>query len=147
MMVDAYAQTIASRSDDQNQKRKKPSPDKIINRYDTNGDGSISKIEAENPPPTRVAVNFDRWDTNDDGQVSAQEIADSKPPTPAEAIQMMDKDGDGKISKAETRGRLADHFDQVDSNNDGFLTEQELEQHRPQGQQNRQQGQQRDSRN
>lgn len=144
MMVDAYAQTISTDSGDQKKKKNKPSPDKIINRFDTDGDGAISKTEAENPPPTRVALNFDRWDTNDDGQVTAQEIADAKPPTSAEAIKMMDTDGDGKISKSETRGRLADHFDEVDANKDRFLTVEELDQHRQQRQQQRQQ---RDTRN
>ena len=43
----------------------------------------------------------------------------------------MDTDGDGKISKEEARGPLQDHFDQVDSNEDGLLTVKELRNAKP----------------
>jgi len=49
-----------------------------------------------------------------------------KRPSAKQLLKMMDADGDGKISKEEARGPLQDHFDQVDSNEDGFLTVKEL---------------------
>ena len=41
-------------------------------------------------------------------------------------IKAMDTDADGKISKDEARGRSAENFDEIDTDDDGFLTEAEL---------------------
>lgn len=44
-------------------------------------------------------------------------------------LKAADKDGDGKISKSEAEAslpRLAKHFDQIDTNKDGFLTRDEM---------------------
>ena len=40
---------------------------------------------------------------------------------------MLDTNQDEKISKEEAKGPLADHFDRIDSNDDGFITKDELE--------------------
>ena len=48
-------------------------------------------------------------------------------PNPAQ----MDTNGDGKISSAEWQGP-ADGFARLDSNNDGYITREELRQNRPQ---------------
>ena len=39
----------------------------------------------------------------------------------------MDANGNGQLEKAEVRGPLADNFDQVDTNQDGVLSREELE--------------------
>jgi Ca2+-binding EF-hand superfamily protein len=41
-------------------------------------------------------------------------------------LQRMDKNKDGKISKAEAEGPIADNFDRIDTNKDGFLDRKEL---------------------
>ena len=43
-------------------------------------------------------------------------------------IKAADKDGDGKISRAEAVAlpRIAKHFDEIDTNKDGFVTKEEL---------------------
>jgi len=45
-----------------------------------------------------------------------------------ERIKAADKDGDGKISRAEAVAlpRMAKHFDEVDTNKDGFITKEEM---------------------
>ena len=45
-----------------------------------------------------------------------------------ERMKAADKDGDGKISRAEAIAlpRLAKHFDEIDTNKDGFLSKEEL---------------------
>ena len=45
-----------------------------------------------------------------------------------ERIKAADKDGDGKISRAEVVAlpRIAKHFDEIDTNKDGFVTKEEL---------------------
>jgi Ca2+-binding EF-hand superfamily protein len=43
-------------------------------------------------------------------------------------LKAADKDGDGKISRAESAAlpRIAKHFDEIDTNKDGFLTHEEM---------------------
>jgi Ca2+-binding EF-hand superfamily protein len=41
-------------------------------------------------------------------------------------LQRMDKNNDGKISRAEAEGRIAENFDRIDTNKDGFLDRKEL---------------------
>lgn len=45
-----------------------------------------------------------------------------------ERMKAADKDGDGKISRAEAVAlpRLAKHFDEIDTNKDGFVSKEEL---------------------
>jgi Ca2+-binding EF-hand superfamily protein len=45
-----------------------------------------------------------------------------------ERIKAADKDGDGKISRTEAAAlpRIAKHFDEIDTNKDGFVTMDEL---------------------
>ncbi len=54
-----------------------------------------------------------------------------EPPKPEELVKRLDTDKDGKISKAEAevapRGRLKEHFDKIDANEDGFIEAKELE--------------------
>lgn len=49
------------------------------------------------------------------------------PPSPEKLMEMMDTDGDQQISKSEAHGPLARDFDSIDVNEDGKLTEKELE--------------------
>ena len=39
---------------------------------------------------------------------------------------MMDTNKDGKLSKEEVKGPLKEQFSKIDTNNDDFITEQEL---------------------
>ncbi|WPJ97056.1 EF-hand domain-containing protein [Coraliomargarita algicola] len=48
-----------------------------------------------------------------------------KPPTPEEFIQKLDKDGDGKVSQEEFDGP-DEHFTQSDTNNDGYISLDEV---------------------
>jgi hypothetical protein len=56
----------------------------------------------------------------------ASVFAADPPPSPKEAILAMDLNKDNKISKTEAKGILLEHFHEIDSNKDGFLTELEL---------------------
>jgi Ca2+-binding EF-hand superfamily protein len=42
-------------------------------------------------------------------------------------LKDLDRNNDGKISRDEARGILADEFDQIDTNKDGFLDKKELQ--------------------
>ena len=41
-------------------------------------------------------------------------------------LKAMDRNGDGNISKSEATGKIARHFDKIDTSKDGFLSQEEL---------------------
>lgn len=49
-----------------------------------------------------------------------------KRPSFEQLLKDLDSNGDGKLSKKEIKGPLKDNFDKIDTNKDGFLTEDEL---------------------
>lgn len=53
------------------------------------------------------------------------------PPNPEEIFKMMDTDKDDKISKSEAKGPLQQDFSRIDTNNDGFVTMEELQKAAP----------------
>lgn len=60
--------------------------------------------------------------------VSAQSKGERKePPTYAKLIEDMDKNEDGLLSKDEIKGPLKDDFSKIDTDEDGFISEEEFE--------------------
>jgi len=51
----------------------------------------------------------------------------------SQLIAEMDANTDGKLSASEVKGPLKDHFSRIDADGDGFLTETEIENGKPQG--------------
>jgi Ca2+-binding EF-hand superfamily protein len=104
-----------------------------LKQADSNADGMISREEAKALP--RVLQNFDAIDANKDGQVTADEMRAYRKAQGGErgkhrgdSLKKLDTDGDGRISKAEAQAapRLAEHFDTLDANKDGFVTTDEM---------------------
>ena len=61
-------------------------------------------------------------------------------PSFAQLLEMMDMDKDNQISKKEAKGPLSESFDRIDSNEDGYITEEELKNMAPPGGQRPQRG-------
>jgi Ca2+-binding EF-hand superfamily protein len=102
-----------------------------LKQADTNGDGNISREEAQALP--RIAKHFDEIDTNRDNQLSPDELRAFHHKVGeqrmAEHWKKLDTDGDGRVSLAEAKAnapRLAEHFAQIDANGDGFITPEEM---------------------
>jgi Ca2+-binding EF-hand superfamily protein len=93
-------------------------------QIDKNGDGVLTKEEVRG----RLLTNFDILDMDGNGSLSAAEFTMHKGkhgnrPTFAQ----MDKNSDGVLSKDEVGRRLLAKFDKVDSDNNGTLSEAELQ--------------------
>lgn len=104
-----------------------------LKSVDTDGDGAISKAEAD-------AV-FNKIDTNHDGKLDKAELAAyHKAQWEARRTEMKakfdakfkeaDKNGDGALTRDEMKAafpRMAAHFDQIDVNKDGKVTQDEIQ--------------------
>lgn len=122
-------------------------------RADKDGDGALSKAEAEAAMP-RLAKDFDAIDANKDGKITQEELraygakhhadwkrhhaqgggrdAQAMRMRFAERFKKADTDGDGALSKAEAEKsmpRIAKHFDEIDANKDGKITQDEIKAH------------------
>lgn len=120
------------------------SPEELIKRYDKNGDGKISKAEL----PGVLGPAFDAADKLKTGSLDRDGVATlqrmirdyfapagqaKKGPSPQEIekfidglLKAQDTNGDGKISRQEAKDRLAEAFNFLDQNKDGFLDRKEL---------------------
>jgi len=111
----------------------------MFKRWDTNGDGVISRDEAQAAGAERIAKTFDSLDANKDGQLTQDEIQAARgkrfaamKERFAEHFKSADKNGDGSLSKEEAEAgmpMLAKHFDEIDANKDGQVGTDELKAH------------------
>lgn len=110
-----------------------------FSKADANGDGKLSPAEVENAMPY-LSGRFASIDTDKDGQLSRAELnawkkthRAERQAKAAERFKHADTDGDGAINRAEAEKhapRLAKKFDQIDGNQDGKLTPDELRAYR-----------------
>lgn len=107
--------------------------DQMFKAVDANGDGLISKQEAELKAPA-MAENFAAIDTNHDGGLSKNEIKaftaalEKKRREFSQQLENADKDKNGMLSREEAAALpyLSEHFDEIDSNLDGQLVIKEI---------------------
>jgi Ca2+-binding EF-hand superfamily protein len=99
---------------------------------DTNADGFISREEAQASLPG-LATRFDAIDSNKDGNISLAELGSARGTfgrgARGEGWKKWDVNGDGKLAREEVANapRLAQEFDAIDANKDGFLALEELQ--------------------
>ena len=71
-----------------------------------------------------------KLDKNKDGKIDADELKAGREMLVKERVERiikrLDTDKDGKISTKEARGLIKEHFDQLDTNKDGFVDRDEL---------------------
>jgi Ca2+-binding EF-hand superfamily protein len=100
---------------------------------DKDGDGMLSKAEADGAKMPGLTTHFEKADANQDGKVSKEEIQASRKrmhDEHAARVKAADKDGDGALSKAEAEAGklpgLVKHFDKLDVNKDGKVGPEEV---------------------
>lgn len=122
-------------------------PESRWKQLDSDGDGSISKAEAEKGAP-HLAEQFASIDANGDGKLTPEEMRNAMKAHRAQCRQdpercraqmkerfeaawkRADTDGDGTLSRGEAEKgmpRLARHFDQIDTDHDGRVTVAEVD--------------------
>jgi len=98
---------------------------KMFERFDADGDGVISKAEAENAR----ASHFAKLDGDGDGAITEAEMIASIQSRVAERaakkFDRIDANGDGRISQAEFAAKSERRFAQVDANGDGMISRAE----------------------
>ncbi|MEO0816930.1 MAG: calcium-binding protein [Pseudomonadota bacterium] len=102
-----------------------------LQALDTNGDGNISRDEAE---AARQAM-FAQADANGDGSITEAEFTAAAEARAEErranrqgrAFGRADANGDGVLTLDETGGRIDAMFERVDTDGDGLITEAERE--------------------
>ena len=98
---------------------------------DKNADGLISREEAQASLPG-LATNFDAIDANKDGNITYAEMQAVRGThahgARGEGWKQWDANADGKLGRDEVANapRLAQQFDALDANKDGFLTAEEF---------------------
>jgi hypothetical protein len=102
---------------------------------DTDGDGTISKAEADAGAP-RMAERFAEIDADSDGHVTKDEMHAARArfhegmqARGEERFRSADTNGDGSIDLAEAQQgmpRAAEHFGELDADSNGLLTHEEL---------------------
>lgn len=111
-----------------------------IKAADTDGDGALTKAEAQAAKLDGIVKHFDQMDANKDGKLTPDEMRASmmarhkamrgKSAQFDAKFKAADKDGDGALTKAEAEaGQLkgiVTHFDEIDANKDGKVTREEL---------------------
>jgi len=105
-------------------------------RADTDGDGRVSRAEAEAAGSKKSTEWFDKLDTNKDGYVTQDEISHARATRRAdmqarfdERFQEADANQDGQLSLDEVQAkmpRLADRFTTLDKDKNGTLSKEEL---------------------
>jgi Ca2+-binding EF-hand superfamily protein len=120
-------------------------------RFDLDKNGAISREEAK--PHPRMEKDFEAMDANTDGQVTEAEYRDyakarmeqyrEKVKTEMKARwDKADTNGDGALSREEAKAspQIAKHFDAMDADKNGQVSEQEvadyMKSHRPRGRTN-----------
>lgn len=96
---------------------------RMIERLDTDGDGAISRIEAE----VAASARFARMDRDGDGVVSLAELQERSGHRAERRFLRLDANGDGVLDPSESARRTERFFDRVDANGDGLIELVELE--------------------
>lgn len=130
-----------------NRQRPRPTPEKLIERFDGNGDQMLSQDELPKPLQSRM----EKLDGDGDGLITVEELkttmqnvargrqgrgglgmerAGERPERgqrdPAKMIDRFDTDDDGMVSLDEMPEKLKDKFEKMDINADGFVDREEL---------------------
>lgn len=110
------------------------SPEKLMERMDTDGNQLLSYSEAKGP----IKNHFSRIDKNGDDMLSLDKLKNAQGKVKAkrtevegksseELIAKFDSDGNGSLSKEEAPEKMVKRFDRLDANKDGEIAADEMD--------------------
>jgi Ca2+-binding EF-hand superfamily protein len=105
--------------------RRSAKRDGAMKRMDTNNDGKISRDEWR-----RKAEAFDKLDSDNDGFLTREELSAAVGRARRRGLKQMDANSDSRISRDEWKGNPK-RFNRLDTNNDGMITQEELDARSP----------------
>lgn len=85
----------------QDKPKRPPHPPEVLEKFDTDKDGKLSKEEREAMRAEREKEMLEKYDADKDGKLSDEEKAVAKEDHKKEMLAKFDKDGDGKLSEEE----------------------------------------------
>jgi len=107
-----------------------------VMRADKDGDGKVSRAEANAASSDRANAWFDKLDLNKDGYITSDEMRQARETRRGEMrgkfdehFKAADTNGDGQLSLDEVQAKmpgLAERFSTLDTNKDGLLSREEL---------------------
>ena len=101
----------------------------LIERFDSDGDGSVSQVEIDGVRAARLA----EFDTDGDGQLSIAEYEalwlDAMRERMVDKFQAHDNDGDGQVTVEEFTERMSRLVEMRDRNGDGVLNRDDTGRH------------------
>lgn len=107
----------------QEQPERERGAEATFQRLDDDADGTLSPDELS----TIATARFDQLDRDDDGVLSFTEFLEmGSRRDPATTFRTLDTDGDGRIAGDELPEWLRARFENVDTNDDGFVDEDEM---------------------
>jgi len=106
-------------------------------RADKDGDGRVSRAEANAAATERSNEWFDKLDLNKDGYITSEEMRQARETRHGEMREAFDEhfkaadaNGDGQLSLEEVQAnmpRLAERFSTLDQDKNGLLSREELQ--------------------
>lgn len=106
-------------------------------RADTDGDGRVSRAEADADATGRTGEWFEKLDKDKDGYVTQEELRQARELRRGqaeakfeEAFKTADANSDGQLSLDEVQAKmpkLAERFDKVDKDKNGLLSKEEMQ--------------------
>jgi len=120
IVAGALASALSTRAQGQERER---SPEATFQRLDDDDDGALSPAELS----MIARARFDQLDRDGDGVLNFDEFLEMRSRRdPAATFRRLDTDGDGRIAGDELPEWLRARFESVDTNDDGFVDEDEM---------------------
>jgi Ca2+-binding EF-hand superfamily protein len=99
----------------------------VLQKLDADGDDTVTPREVANAVRRRTEGRPGRTGRPREGDRPREGVGRAEGRGPAAFLRRLDTDGDAKISRDEAKGPVAERFERLDVNKDGFVDRTELE--------------------